>query len=167
MLRSTPTGVIVRDAGLHSAVSLLNTRQRSYELQLIAASKTEPARDILPVTQRDGEEQAQSGEQPEGHDTWTRMSGARREGLRQRLVRGVAARIEIDASSVTEHTECVEPAEFPETILTFARDRNEVGKKAWRHTDDRAKLSFWTDGLHLHMGTTEASVALRQTQWRT
>lgn len=54
----------------------------------------------------------------------------------------MAARTDIDTTSVAEHTEWVEPAEFPDTIATFADDKDETAKESNRHTDGSAEYSF-------------------------
>lgn len=64
MFESAPARIVVRESGMRSAVSLLNNRQRMYGYCLLAAPRIQPIRDILPVTLREGEDQAQSGELP-------------------------------------------------------------------------------------------------------
>lgn len=68
MFWPTPTNGVVREAGLWSAVSILINRQQQCGYRLLAALNTQPARNILPVTLRDDDEQAPSGEQPENED---------------------------------------------------------------------------------------------------
>lgn len=56
MLWSTPMKVVLREAGLMPVVSLRNNRQWRYDIRLLTAQVTQPVRDILPVTLREGEE---------------------------------------------------------------------------------------------------------------
>lgn len=70
MFRSTPTGLVTREAGLKPAVSLLNNRQRWYGYRQLAAPITQPTSDILPVILREGDEQVQRGDQPEDDNEW-------------------------------------------------------------------------------------------------
>lgn len=58
MLQYASIGVVVWKAGLQPVVSVLNKWQRRYSLKLLAAPQTEHTRDILPVSLREGEEQA-------------------------------------------------------------------------------------------------------------
>lgn len=62
MLQSAPVGVVVLEVGLSPVVLLLNNRQEKYGLRLLAAPKTQPRRNILSVTLRECEKQAQLGE---------------------------------------------------------------------------------------------------------
>lgn len=91
---------------------------------------------------QEGEEQAQIGEHPEDDDAWTRLSGAGREGLGQRLARGIATTSNISATQDTEHTKLVQPAEFPGTISLFASDKDEAAKQGKWYTDNRAEQCF-------------------------
>lgn len=68
MLWCAPMGVVVQDAELLPVVTLLNSRQRRYSLGLLAAPNTQPVRDILPLTLREGKVQTQPGKKPEGDD---------------------------------------------------------------------------------------------------
>lgn len=74
MLQSAPLEVVVWEAGLRPAVSLLNDRQRKYNQRPLAAPRTQSTRDILSVTLREAEEQAQLGEHPVDKVAWTRHS---------------------------------------------------------------------------------------------
>lgn len=114
---------------------LLNNRQQRYRLRRSAAPRTQPARNILPVTLRVGEKQVQLEERPEDGDEWIRLSRTRREGLGQRLARGLATGTDVDATSGTEYNEWVAPARFRKTIAPFASDKNEATKDAEWHTD--------------------------------
>lgn len=104
MLQCVPVEVVVQEAGLRPAVLLLNNRQWRYILRFLAAPKTHPARDILPVTIRDGEDQEQSEAQQEDNNACTSLSIAEQEHLGQRLARALIAKTDIEAGKDTEYT---------------------------------------------------------------
>lgn len=82
-LQSSLVGVVVREADLRPALSVLNNRQWRYGLRLLAAPKTQSTRDILPLILQEGKEQSQSWEQSVDNITWKRPSKARQKGLGQ------------------------------------------------------------------------------------
>lgn len=65
---------------------------------------------------------------------------------------------DIDATSCTEHIECVERAESQREIGHFADDKNEAAKVAKRNVDGSDELSFLTDESRLDTRRTDASV---------
>lgn len=69
------------------------------------ALRTKLMRDILLVTLQEGENQVQSGQQPEEIDTWISLSRARWEGLVQRLARALTTGMNIETTTDTEHKE--------------------------------------------------------------
>lgn len=102
MLQFATMELMVWETCLRPTVSVLNNRQRRYGLRHLGASRTQPTRDILPVTLKEGEEQPKPGEQPENDDIWTRPSRARRGNLGQRLVRKIVAKTDIYSTLGTE-----------------------------------------------------------------
>lgn len=68
MMLSAPVGVVIHEAGLQPPLSVLNNRQSRYGYRLLAAPVTLSAYNILPVSLREGDEQAQPGEQQEGYN---------------------------------------------------------------------------------------------------
>lgn len=68
MIRSAPVVVVTRETVLRPALSLLNNKQRRYGLRLLAEPVIQHARNILPASLREGNEQAQSGEQLENYN---------------------------------------------------------------------------------------------------
>lgn len=65
-----PPGIVVREAGMRLAVSLLYNRQRRYGYRLPAVSKIQPARSILPVTFTVEKDQVQPEKLPENNNDW-------------------------------------------------------------------------------------------------
>ncbi|OJJ79573.1 uncharacterized protein ASPGLDRAFT_944566 [Aspergillus glaucus CBS 516.65] len=63
MLKSTPVGPLVREAGLAPAEALLEARQLRYTTRLLSLPENHPAKKILPVSFREGDQHTQPGEQ--------------------------------------------------------------------------------------------------------
>lgn len=116
---------------------------------------------------RDGDEQAQPGEQPEEDDAWTRPRGGRPTTLGQRLAAAVAEGTDTRAATGTEHTEWVERESFPGKVPLLASDKETAARVAKAHIDGPQEVSMWTDGSKLESGRTGSSVAWKQPQWRT
>lgn len=53
---SALAGIVVREAELRPAVSLLNNREQRYFHELQVAPRRQPVRDIFPLTLREGED---------------------------------------------------------------------------------------------------------------
>lgn len=124
-------------------------------------------RDILQVTLREDEKQAQPGELADEDDEWFRPAGRGRAILGQRLVRTVAEGTTPDTSSGTENTEWVEPEPFYGSIATFASDREEGVMEAKRHTNKPGEMYVWMDRSRLNSGRTGASVVWCSLKWKT
>jgi len=67
MLRSTPVEPLVREAGLASAEALLEARKLRYITRLLSLPENHPAKEILPVSFREGYQHIQLGEQTPGN----------------------------------------------------------------------------------------------------
>jgi hypothetical protein len=61
MFRTTPIGPLVKEAAMEPAETLLEARQLGYTTRLLGLPKDHPARQILPITFRDGDQHAQPG----------------------------------------------------------------------------------------------------------
>lgn len=95
------------------------------------------------MTFREGEEQAQPGELPEGNDDWFKPIGRRRVTLRQNLVRTIAEGISIDIPSGMEHTNWVESETFHGGIASFAGAKVDEAEEERRHMDGPDEICFW------------------------
>lgn len=125
---SAPTGIMVRYTGLRFAVSLLNTRQSRFRFRLLTVARSQPSRDILLVTLREGDDQAQSGELPEGDDNCAWPPQRAQKTLKPRLCWTIMEGSGIDTTLGTEHTEWVEPEAFRGSIGPFASHREDAAK---------------------------------------
>jgi len=74
MLKSTPVGPLVCEAGLAPAEALLEARQLRYTTRLLSLPENHPAKKILPVSFREGDQHAQPGEQTPGNQQWAERS---------------------------------------------------------------------------------------------
>ena len=74
MLKSTPVGPLVREAGLAPADALLEARQLKYTTRLLGLPENHPAKEILPVSFREGDQHTQPGEQTPGNRRWAESS---------------------------------------------------------------------------------------------
>lgn len=71
MYRSTPIGSLMSESGLIPARIMLDYRQRKYAHRLLTLPDGHPTKDILPITLRAGDGNAQPEEQPEGDGIWS------------------------------------------------------------------------------------------------
>jgi hypothetical protein len=51
--RTSPLGPLIKETGLCPTEALLDRRQRQYTLRVLALSKGDPAREVLPVSFRE------------------------------------------------------------------------------------------------------------------
>ena len=72
MLKTTPIGPLVCEASLAPAEVLLEAGQLRYSTRLLSLPKSHPAKEILPVSFREGDQHAQLGEQIPGTDNGLR-----------------------------------------------------------------------------------------------
>ncbi|KAL2012180.1 hypothetical protein VTN00DRAFT_4898 [Thermoascus crustaceus] len=166
MYRTTPIGSLIREAGIPPAETLLAAKQLGYAVRLLGLPGNHLARQILPVSFRDGDQHAQPEEQPEGDMVWAERS-ARRQGpwsLGQQLAYQLAGTIPIDPSGGFEETVKTSPASFPGQIKTLSTDQ---ALKAAQEA--RPGLSLWSDGSRLENGQAGAGIAWQNPQgvWQT
>lgn len=83
ILQFAPVRGVVLEGGLHPTIYLLNNRQQLYGLRLFLALRTQPTRNILPVTLQEGMEQAQLRKLQVDDHTWKEPSRGRQESLGQ------------------------------------------------------------------------------------
>ena len=67
MLKTTPIGPLVREAGLGPAEALLEDRQLGYTTRLLSLPDDHPAKKVLPASFREGDQHVQPGEQTPGN----------------------------------------------------------------------------------------------------
>lgn len=159
MFRDAPTGVLVKEAGLQPAKSLLNNRQRRYAQKLLALPNDNTLRSILPETLRDGDAHVQPGEQEPSNWDW--ISARNMKNLGQRLANSLVEGTDLDTSFGIEYTERLPDLPFPGKIVVLL-DPIEAKKKALDHHDSTSELSFWSDGSRLENRRTGTGIV-----WKT
>ncbi|KAL2012391.1 hypothetical protein VTN00DRAFT_5109 [Thermoascus crustaceus] len=164
MFRTTPIGPMVREAGLEPAETLLEARQLGYTIRLLGLPNSQPARQILPVTFREGDCHAQPGEQPIGDRVWAEASGRGPWSLGQHLARQLAGTLKIDPSGGFEETIETFPSTFPGIIKVLPVEEAYQAARA-----ARPGLTLWSDGSRLEDGRTGAGIAWQNSQgtWQT
>lgn len=86
-----------------ASVGTISTQQQTAQVRdrLLAAPRSNPTRDIFPITLCEGEEQAQHRELAAGDNDWFRPVGKGKESLGQRLARVVAEGTSTDTTAST------------------------------------------------------------------
>ena len=160
--RTTPIGPLLREAGLEPAETALDNRQRRYTARLLTLPEGHPGTKILPVSFRDGDRQAQPGEQPPGDREWAESGKPRTLG--QHLARSLAVHLRTDPSGGFERTVEAHPSTFPGRVMVPGHD--EAIEQAQK---EQPGLVLWSDGSRLEDGRVGAGVAWTATpgHWRT
>ncbi len=70
MYPSTPIDALISESGLTPAHVLLDFRQQKYAHRILSLSDSIPTKEILLITLRIGDENAQPNEQPEKDAIW-------------------------------------------------------------------------------------------------
>lgn len=108
---------------------------------------------------REGEDQEQSGELPEGDHHWARLLRRGQKKPEHRLTWTVMERTAIDTASNPKNLKWREPESFRENIATFASDKEKAPRATSQYIDAPGEISFCTDRSHLDPGWTGVSVA--------
>ncbi|POS82121.1 hypothetical protein EPUL_006259, partial [Erysiphe pulchra] len=153
MFRSAPIGVVIKEAGLRPATSLLNNRQRRYAHHILSLPQDNPTRNILPLTFRVGDAHAQPGEIKSGDWDW--LEDHKVKTLGQRLANSLTDSTVVDTSYGFEHTRRVEPACFL-GVVDVPSSREAAEDKARQHHDKEGELSLWADGSKIDSQKTGA-----------
>lgn len=163
MFRTTPIGPLVKEAALVPAETLLNSRQLNYIVRLIGLPGDQPAKQILPITLREGDQHAQPGEQPADDRIWAETTVKGPQNLGQQLAKKLARALPIDPSGGFEDTE-PDTADICQGQIRVL-PREEAATEA---QNARPGLTVWSDGSRLEDGRTGAGIAWeQQEQWRT
>lgn len=164
MYPSTPIDALISESGLTPAHVLLDFRQRKYAHRILSLPDSIPTKEILPITLRIGDGNAQPNEQPEKDAIWA--SNERITNYGQRLARQISIK------------GCIDPAEGTETILASSRLIFpgkliiEGREQALREGTIRGPgLELWCDGSKLDTGGTGAAVVWKSNcdggEWQT
>ena len=160
MLKTTPIGPLVREAGLAPAETLLEARQLGYTTRLLGLPEDHPTRKILPVSFREGDQHAQPGEQTPGNRMWAAENEGRGPwSLGQHLARQLAKVLPADPSGGFEEQIRAWNDQFPGQIKVLAPEK---ALEAAQTIDPNQAI--WSDGSRLENGRSGAAIAWKDAQ---
>ena len=163
MLKSTPVGPLVREAGLTPAEALLEARQLRYTTRLLSLPENHPAKKILPVSFREGDQHTQPGEQTPGNRQWAESSNRGPWSLGQHLARQLANTLPADPSEGFESTTQTANSQFPGRIEVLPGPEALAAAQTFS-----PGLVIWSDGSRLENGRCGAGLAWQEAgSWRT
>ena len=163
MYRSSPISPLINDSGLLPAHILLNSWQRAYAHRILCLLDSVPTKDILPITLRTGDGNAQPEELPEYNLIWSTNQRIWTDG--QHLATQVSAGFSIDPAEGVEPILAMSVQSFPGKICIEEKSKAiEIAKKA----EDRVNLTLWCDGSKLDQGGAGAAVVWKlDNEWLT
>ena len=151
MYSSTPIHPLLCEAGLIPASVLLDYRQRIYACRLLRLPEMHPAKEILSISLRKGDQDFQPGELPENSLVWTENSRPALYG--QWLAWQITLDHAIDPADGVEPAPKVISDKFKADIIIRCK------KKALEEARKlQAGLVLWTDGSKLDQGQVAAAV---------
>ena len=151
MYPSTPIAALMSESGLMPAHILLDFRQRKYACRILSLPDSIPTKEILPITLRVGDGNAQPEDLPEDDSMWA--SNQRITIYGQRLARQVSVKFSIDPAEGTEPIWAMPGLSFPGKLIIEDRKRAILEAKG-----GMAHLKLWCDGSKLDKGTGAAVV---------
>ena len=164
MLKSTPVGPLVHEAGLAPAEALLEARQLRYTTRLLNLPESHPAKKILPVSFREGDQHTQPGEQTPGNRQWAERTHRGPWSLGQHLARQFANILPADPSEGFESTIQTTSSQFPGQIEVLPGPEAIVAAQSLT-----PGLAVWSDGSRLENGKCGAGLAWQEPggAWKT
>ena len=145
MLKTTPVGLLNREAGLTPAKVLLESRQLRYIARPLGLPDDGPARSILPVSFREGDQHTRPGEHTPGNRLWAEPHGWGPWSLGQHLARQLGNILPADPSAGSENARRGNSSGFPGRIIA---QRTEDSLTAARTV--QAGSAIWSDALRAH-----------------
>lgn len=139
------------ESGLIPALILLDYRQRKYAYRLLTLPDGNPAKEMLPITLRLGDGDAQPGELPEDDGIWAQNQKVRNYG--QYLAQQVSVDFCIDPAYGVEPVIHQIPTEFPGKIII-----QETKTAISEAKNDTSTLALWSDGSKVESGGAGAAV---------
>ena len=164
MRKTTPVGLLNREAGLTPADILLEDRQLRYTARLLGLPGDSPAASILPASFREGDGHMQLGEQTPRNRMWAEPHSRGPWSLGQHLARQVASILPAVPSAGFESAQPIESSRIPGKITLQAME--DAIRAAQIIPPDRA---IWSDGSRLESGRTGAGIAWQEPsgEWKT
>ena len=158
MWKSTPIEILLAEANLRNAKVMLDSRQRKFSARLATLPDENPAKNILPVTFRNGDGSAQPMEQPIGDTDQTRKGKRKGKQLDIRLARSIAIVVEIDLIESIKAIRQVALGTFPNTVIISPK--KQALEKA---NTPRNSQVIWSDGFRLENGRTGSATVYQNT----
>ena len=128
MYPSTPIAALVSESGLIPAHIMLDFRQRIYAYRLLSLPESIPTKDILPITLRRGDGNAQPEDQPELGSILASNQHITTYG--QQLARPVLARFSIDPAEGTKPIRTVPSSVFQGELIIEDKNKALLEAKA-------------------------------------
>lgn len=164
MYPSTPIGALISESGLTPAHVMLDFRQRKYAHRILSLPDSIPTKEILPITLRIGDGNAQVNEQPEKVAIWA--SNERITNYGKRLARQISIKGCVDPAEGTEPILASSRSAFPRKLIIEGRE-----KAIRERTIGGPDLELWCDGSKLDKGGTGAAVVWKSDcdgeEWQT
>jgi ribonuclease HI len=157
MLKTTPIGLLNREAGLTPAEVLLEGRQLRYTARLLGLPEDSPARSILPVSFREGDQHAQPGEHTPGNRLWAEPHSRGPWSLGQHLARQLASILPADPSAGFESARRGDSGAFPGRIIVQRTEDALIAARAMQPGN-----AIWSDGSRLENGRSGAGIAWQE-----
>ena len=163
MLKTTPVGPLVREAGLTPAEALLDARQLNYTARLLSLPDDHLAKRVLPASFREGDQHVQPGEQTPGNRVWAGNDSRGPWSLGQHLARQLANVLPADPSGGFESLGQAPLGQFPGQIKVRSTEEAQVAAQAIQPGQ-----AIWSDGSRLENGRCGAGIAWQDSQgtWR-
>jgi ribonuclease HI len=164
MLKTTPIGPLVREAGLSPAEALLEDRQLGYTTRLLSLPDDHSAKMVLPASFREGDQHVQPGEQTPGNRMWARADSRGPWSLGQHLARQLASVLPADPSGGFESLRQASKSQFPGQIKVWSTEEAQAAAQTIQPGQ-----ALWSDGSRLENGRSGAGVAWQDFQgsWKT
>lgn len=139
MYPSAPIHPLLCEAGLIPTKLLLEFRPKAYAYRLLSLPDHYPTKQILAISLRDGDENSQTGEQPEDTLTWVESGKPKLFG--QLLAQQIASNYSIDPADGVELVQSLSPSTSfkGQIIIKEKKKALEEGKKYC------AREVFWVD----------------------
>lgn len=151
MYQSSPISPLMSESGLLPAHILLDCRQRIYAHRTLSLPDSIPTKDILPLSLRIGDGNAQPEDLPECDSIWSTTRRIRTYG--QHPARQVSIGFSIDPAEGVEPISAMPLQVFPGKV--FIEERSRAIRMAKENLSD---LTLWCDGSKLDQGGTGAAV---------
>ena len=151
MYPSKPIAALMSESGLIPTHIMSNFRQRISAYRLLSLPESIQTKDILPITLRKGDGNAQPEDQSELDSIWA--SNQHITTYSQQLARQVSVRFSIYPAEGIKPIRTVPSSVFPGELVIADKTKALLEAKA-----GQGNFKLWCDGSKLNNGGTEAAV---------